>query len=63
MSGFSDPARTNATRANPHALPRFADDDVNMLQIWIPSTLRQIVGVANPMPVNWSLVADLTASH
>ena len=63
LSGFSDAARTDATRANPHALPRLADDNVNVLQIWIPSSFRQVVGVTNPMPINRSLIADLTASH
>jgi hypothetical protein len=63
LSGFGDAARTNAARANPHALPRLANDNVNVLEIWIPSTFRQIMGVTNPMSVNRSFVADLTASH
>jgi peptidyl-prolyl cis-trans isomerase SurA len=36
---------------------------MNALQIRIPPPLRQIVGMADPMPIYRTLIADLTTSH
>jgi len=40
-----------------------ANNDPNTLQVRIPSPPRQIMSVADPVPVNWALVTDFTARH
>jgi hypothetical protein len=40
-----------------------ADNDVNVLQIRIPTAFCQVMGMTDPVPVNWAFIANLTASH
>ena len=62
-SSLGDTSRADAARADTHAFPGFADDNVNVLKVRVPSTLRQIVGMTNPVPVNRAFIANLTTSH
>jgi hypothetical protein len=60
---LGDTARANAARAHTHAFPGFADDYMNVLKVWIPAPFCEIVGMTDPMPVNRTFIANLTASH
>ena len=62
-SGLGDTTGPDATGAHTHALTGFVDDDVNPLQIGIPSPLGQIVGVTYAMPIYRAFIANLTTSH
>src|SRR5882672_10060689 len=62
--GLHDGARAQAARADLHAAPCLADDDLDFLYVGIPDSLRDIVRVADLVPVHGSLAADLTrTSH
>jgi len=41
----------------------FPIKDADPLKIRIPASPGQIVGVAHPIPVNWSLIANFAARH
>jgi hypothetical protein len=63
LSGLGDATGSNAAGAHAHALSGLPDDDVDMLQIRFPASLRQIVGVTYPMTINRALITNLTTSH
>src|SRR4051794_22603820 len=63
LSGLRDTTRANATGTDSHAFRRRSHHDAHPLQIWIPAPLCQIMGVADAMPVNWALIANLTTCH
>lgn len=62
-SGFSHSAGADATGANSHALVGLSDKHSNTLKVRIPPPLRQIVGVADPVPIDRALVTDFTTRH
>jgi hypothetical protein len=53
-------AVTNAGRANADTLARTLDNRMNGLQIEIPPTLGDIVGVTDSMPKLWPAATDFT---
>jgi hypothetical protein len=61
VSGFSDTSGPDAVGANSHPFVGFALDNPNSLKIRIPSTLRQIMSVTDPMPIDRTFVTDLAA--
>ena len=63
LSGLRDATRTNAAGTYTHALSGLPDDNVDVLQIGLPTSLRQIVGVTYPMTINRALITNLTTSH
>ena len=63
LSGLRDATRTNAAGTYTHALSGLPDDNVDVLQIRLPTSLRQIVGVTYPMTINRALITNLTTSH
>jgi hypothetical protein len=63
VSGLGDATRTDAAGTYTHALSGLPDDNVDVLQIWFPPSLRQIVGMTYPMTIYRALIANLTASH
>jgi hypothetical protein len=60
---FRDSAGSDAVRANPQTLMSLADKNPDSLKVGIPASLRQIMGVADPMSVNWTFIADFTTCH
>ena len=44
QSGLGNTARTNAARAHTHAFPGFADNNVNVLKIRIPTAVLSDCG-------------------
>jgi hypothetical protein len=42
---------------------RFSNNDPNTLQVRIPTTPGQVMGVADPITVNRAFVTDFTARH
>ena len=63
LSGLRDATRANAAGTYTHALSGLPDDNVDVLQVWLPTSLRQIVGVTYPMTINRAFIANLTTSH
>src|SRR5262245_13301593 len=62
-SGFRHAAGADAPGAHLHALVGLSVKHPNTLKIGIPPPPRQIVGVADPVPINRALVANVAASH
>ena len=60
---FRDSAGSDAVRANPQTLVSLADKNPDSLKVRIPASLRQIMGVADPMTVNWTFITDFTTCH
>ena len=63
LSGFCNSAGSDAAGANSHGFVGFPDNDANLLKVRIPASISQIVGMAYPMTIYRTLVADLTACH
>ena len=61
--GFRNSAGTDATGTNPEPLMGFTNEDPNALKIRVPSPPGQIMGVANPVPINRAFVTDFAACH
>jgi len=40
-----------------------SDNRPNALKIWIPTSLRQVVGVTHPMPIHRSFITNFAARH
>ena len=62
-SGFGDSAGADAIGANSHGLVGLSINDPHALKIGIPAPPRQIVGVANPIPINRAFITDFAARH
>jgi hypothetical protein len=63
VSGFGHSAGADTAGANPHAFVGLSINDPDSLKIGIPASSRQIVGVANPVPIDRAFVTDLAARH
>ena len=62
-SGFRHSAGTDTAGANSHALVGFSLKYSNTLKVRIPAPLRQIMGVANLVPIYRAFVTDFAARH
>ena len=62
-SGFGHAAGADTPGAHPHALVGFSIKHSNPLKVGVPAPSRQIVGVANPVPINRAFITDFAARH
>ena len=62
-SGFGHSAGTDAPGAHSHALVGLPINDADALEIGIPASPGQIVGVADPVPINRPFITDFAARH
>jgi hypothetical protein len=63
LSGFGDASGADAVGTNPHGFVGLSHNNPNALKIRIPSPVRQIVRVADPMSVHRAFVTDFAACH
>ena len=62
-SGFCYSAGADTTGAGPYGLVGLPDNHVDPLKVWIPSPVRQVMGVADSMTIHRPFITDLTACH
>ena len=60
-SGFGHSTGADAPGANPHALVGLSVDHANALEVGVPAPPCQVMGVANPVPINRAFVTDFAA--
>jgi hypothetical protein len=58
--GFDNFSRANACRANTGSPVRSIDDDTNPLQIRVPSSFGDVVGMADIVAKNRAFATDVT---
>jgi len=61
LVGFDDFSRANAGRADTGSPVCSVDDDANPLEVGIPSSFRDVVGMADIIAKNRAFATDITA--
>ena len=62
MVGLHDPSGSNAGRANFNSLVSTLNNNPYSMQVWIPSSFRDVIGVAYIIPEHRGFSTDLTTS-
>ena len=60
--GLHDPSGSNAGRANFNSLVSTLNNNPYSMQVWIPSSFRDVIGVAYIIPEHRGFSTDLTTS-
>ena len=62
-SGFGDSAGADAIGANSHGLVGLSINHTDALEVGVPATPSQVMGVANPVAIDRAFVTDFAARH
>jgi len=60
--GLHDPSGSNAGRADFNSLVSTLNNNPYSMQVWVPSSFRDVIGVAYIIPEQRSFSTDLTTS-
>ena len=62
-SGFRDSAGADTAGANSDGLVGLSNNHADPLKVRIPSSVRQIVGMTDPMTIHWTFITNFAARH
>ena len=60
--GLHDPSGSNAGRADFNSLVSTLNNNPYSMQVWVPSSFRDVIGVAYIIPEHRGFTTDLTTS-